>query len=65
MYCKHIFICMGDILVMFANTPQWLIFIIGDLGNKVPVVIIRSWFTETVSISYLRKPIISTDSEAL
>lgn len=30
---------MEDILAMFANTPQWLIFIIGDMGNKVPVVI--------------------------
>lgn len=64
MYCKNIFICMGDILAMFANTPQWLIFIIGDLGNKVPVVI-KELIAETVSISYLRKPIISTDSEAM
>lgn len=34
-----IFICMGNIFAMLANTPQWQIFIIGDLGNKVSVVI--------------------------
>lgn len=63
MYCKHIFICMGDILAMFANTPQWQIFIIGDLGNKVSVVINElNWFTETVSIIYLRNPIVGLAS---